>query len=165
MKRDKNLIREIMLRVENGESRMRAMRAMRIPPRASGSMSSGQARETLRAEDNFPPGWAILELMGHRRLAGWVSEQDIGGARMLRIDVYDESAGDDLESRVTQFYSASAVYALTPASERVCRRMGETLGNAARPVSEFDLALPAPDPVPNREPNHWNRSEEGEPEF
>ena len=130
-------------------------------------MSSGQARETLRAEDNFPPGWAILELMGHRRLAGWVSEQDIGGARMLRIDVYDESAGDDLESRVTQFYSASAVYALTPASERVCRRMGETLGNAARPVSEFDLRLPEPTSERAQDRIEWTGAEpcEGEPEF
>ena len=32
--------------------------------------------------------WAILELMGHRRLAGKVTEQEIGGANMIRIDVY-----------------------------------------------------------------------------
>jgi len=32
-------------------------------------------------------GWCVLELMGHRRLAGYVSEQEIAGADMLRIDV------------------------------------------------------------------------------
>ena len=137
------------------------MRAMRIPPRA---MSSGQARETLRAEDNFPPGWAILELMGHRRLAGWVSEQEIGGARMLRIDVFDESVEDRLKSRITQFYGGASVYALTPASERVCRRMGETLGAAARPVSEFDLRLPE---LTSDRKIEWAGAEPGEggPEF
>jgi hypothetical protein len=31
--------------------------------------------------------WAVLELMGHRRLGGKVSEQEIAGAAFLRIDV------------------------------------------------------------------------------
>jgi hypothetical protein len=32
-------------------------------------------------------GWAIVELMGHRRLAGWVQEVELAGAPMLRLDV------------------------------------------------------------------------------
>lgn len=32
-------------------------------------------------------GWAILELMGHRRLAGHVRAVEIAGAGMLRLDV------------------------------------------------------------------------------
>lgn len=32
-------------------------------------------------------GWAFLELMGHRKLAGYLSEASVGGASMLRIDV------------------------------------------------------------------------------
>ena len=35
-------------------------------------------------------GWAILELMGHRRLGGLVTEQEIAGAAFLRIDVPGE---------------------------------------------------------------------------
>lgn len=32
-------------------------------------------------------GWAIVELMGHRRLGAYVSEAEIGGAAMLRLEV------------------------------------------------------------------------------
>ena len=31
--------------------------------------------------------WAVLELMGHRRLAGKVTEATIGGGAFLRIDI------------------------------------------------------------------------------
>ncbi len=32
-------------------------------------------------------GWAILELMGHRRLAGYVTETELAGQGVLRLDV------------------------------------------------------------------------------
>jgi hypothetical protein len=35
-------------------------------------------------------GWAILELMGHRKLAGFVREQQFAGAGMIRVDVPGE---------------------------------------------------------------------------
>lgn len=38
------------------------------------------------AEKTFE-GWAILELMGHRRLAGWVEEVQLAGHGMIRLDV------------------------------------------------------------------------------
>jgi len=47
--------------------------------------------------------WAILELMGHRRLGGYVSQQEIAGAAMLRIDI----PGEDGQPAATQFYSAA----------------------------------------------------------
>ena len=59
-------------------------------------------------------GWVILELMGHRRLAGYVVEQEVAGAGMLRIDVF---AGQDEAAIATQFYSPSAVYCMTPSTE------------------------------------------------
>lgn len=34
-------------------------------------------------------GWAIIELMGHRRLAGYVQEVEVAGQGMLRLDVPD----------------------------------------------------------------------------
>lgn len=38
-------------------------------------------------------GWAILELMGHRKLAGYLSEQTIGGSAFVRIDVPNHCTG------------------------------------------------------------------------
>ena len=81
-------------------------------------------------------GWAILELMGHRRLAGFLSEQTIGGASFLRIDVPTDPAA-------TQFYSPSAVYAITPCTEDTARDVAT--GSRVAPVERWQL--PA---APNR---------------
>jgi len=91
--------------------------------------------------------WAILELMGHRRLAGKVTEQEIGGANMIRIDVYrakPESTLVEGEIKdvpvVTQFYSSAAVYCITPTTEEIARQLGENSQPA--PVSRYELAAP-----------------------
>lgn len=91
--------------------------------------------------------WCVLELMGHRRLAVKVTEATLAGGAFLRIDVYGED--EDAPAIATQFYSPSSVYAITPASEAVCRRYTEARG-AAEPVSQYDLRLPAP-PTPEPE--------------
>ena len=35
----------------------------------------------------FAPTWAIVEMMGHVKLAGLISEQVIAGGKLLRVDV------------------------------------------------------------------------------
>jgi len=40
-------------------------------------------------------GWAILELMGHRRLAGRLTEALVAGAAFIRIDVPGDCEGGD----------------------------------------------------------------------
>jgi len=80
-------------------------------------------------------GWAILEIMGHRKLAGYVSEATVAGVAMLRIDV---PQGD---KTVTQFYAAQSIYALTPTTEETVRAF---TGNHVAPISNWDLrTLPA----------------------
>ena len=78
-------------------------------------------------------GWSIMELMGHRRLAGYVTEQEIAGARMLRIDVPGE--GDEVHA--TQFYSPSSLYCLTPVTEEVARGLARRTKPA--PVQRWEL--------------------------
>lgn len=77
-------------------------------------------------------GWAILELMGHRRLAGYVSEQQVAGAAFVRIDVPAPDGAD-----ATQFYSPSSVYCITPCVEQLARDVAATA--QPRPVNEWDL--------------------------
>jgi len=79
-------------------------------------------------------GFAILELMGHRRLAGKISEAQIGGASFIRIDVPD---GDGPETVATQFYSPSAVYCITPTTEAIARKVAAT--SSPQPVTEWEL--------------------------
>lgn len=83
--------------------------------------------------------WAILELFGHRKLAGYVTESEIGGGKLLRIDV----PGKDGAPVATQFYGAGAIYCMTPCSEQVARRAAANFSDPS-PVTKWDLALPAP---------------------
>lgn len=62
--------------------------------------------------------WVILELLGHRRLAGWLTEQQIAGASFLRLDIPGPSAD---QPGATQLYSPGAVYAITPTTEEIAR--------------------------------------------
>jgi len=76
--------------------------------------------------------WAILELMGHRRLAGKVTDAVIGGGAFLRIDI----PGKD-ETQVTQYYSPGSVYCITPTTEEVARAVAEQCQPA--PVYRWEL--------------------------
>lgn len=91
-------------------------------------------------QDGFE-GWAVLELMGHRRLAGKVSPATLGGSAVIRIDVPKPES----DGYVTQFYAGSALYALTPTTEELARRIAR--GAQPAPVQPWELderpALPA----------------------
>jgi hypothetical protein len=89
--------------------------------------------------DNGFEGWAILELMGHRRLAGYLREQEIGGTNMLRIDVPKPDGEGDV---ATQFYSSAAVYCITPTTEEVARAVARNA--QPTPVSRYELAASRP---------------------
>jgi len=80
--------------------------------------------------------WAILELMGHRRIAGFVREQTIGSASFIRIDVFVE----DEKPIATQFYNPSAVYCMTPVNEELARRIAEQ--DQPTPVTRWELRPP-----------------------
>jgi len=85
-------------------------------------------------------GWARLELMGHRVRFGQVREVEQFGAKMLRIDVPNPAAPDQ---PMTEFYNGTAIYAVTPMSEQMCRdRIGD---RDIRPPNPLQYqSLPAP---------------------
>jgi hypothetical protein len=85
-------------------------------------------------------GWALLELMGHRRLAGIIAEETIAGAAFIRIDV----PAEEEEPGATQFYSPQAVYCITPLTEETARAFARTY--RPEPIKAWELkALPGPE--------------------
>lgn len=80
-------------------------------------------------------GWCIIELLGHRRLAGYVREQNIAGAGFLRLDV--PAAKDSDPDIATQFYPPSSVYCITPTTEAVARAVGSK--SRPEPVQRWEL--------------------------
>ena len=53
--------------------------------------------------------WAIVELFGHTKIAGKVSEQVIGGCSFVRVDVPAVNA----QQSYTKLYGQGAIYAMT----------------------------------------------------
>lgn len=77
--------------------------------------------------------WAILEIMGHQRFAGYITEQTIGGAAMLRIDV----PAIGVLQAFTRYFGAHSVYSITPCTEELARELAA--GFKRQPVNLYDL--------------------------
>lgn len=52
--------------------------------------------------------YAVVELMGHQKLVGKVSEITLAGTAMIRVDF-----NDGVQDR-SKFFSGNAIYAITP---------------------------------------------------
>lgn len=83
-----------------------------------------------------PPGeWVLLEVFGHRRHWGLLSEVERFGTKMARIDEYRP---DDAAPVSTLFYGGASIFSIRPEREAFARlRTAERWGC---PVP----ALPAP---------------------
>jgi hypothetical protein len=86
-------------------------------------------------------GWVILELMGHRRLAGYIQEATIAGGSFVRIDVPGEPGPTGQEYIASQFYAPGAIYCITPTTEETARAVA--FNNRPTPVQRWELE-PAP---------------------
>lgn len=67
-------------------------------------------------------GWAVVELMGHRQRPGQVTEVEMYGGKLLRVDIPIEGG-----SSVTEFYGVASIYAVRPVSEEIARRMAKSV--------------------------------------
>lgn len=75
--------------------------------------------------------WAIVELMGHRKLAGFVSEVTMFGVVLMKIDV-------PCDPPVTQYYGGPSIFSLTPTTEELARAAAK----ASRPTPVHRYELP-----------------------
>lgn len=116
-------------------------------------MNSEQAQNS-----NFE-GWAILEIFGHQRYAGFVSTQVFGTAVMFRIDVPELEARERVTNRptytgsgyapagsvikegpvqgYTKLFGVGAIYAMTPCSKEAALKAVEEI--QPRPLMEVQL--------------------------
>lgn len=94
--------------------------------------------------------WGIVELMGHARAAGRLSEQTVGGGNLLRVDIPDK---DDKEKFRTVFYGSSAIYALHVTDETIARAAAGAMGQRPTYAYEINSAIAALAP-PGRTHTH-----------
>lgn len=66
---------------------------------------------------------AIIELFGHTRIAGKVTEQSIGGSTFIRVDVPENAQ----QPAFTRMLNPSAIYAINPVTEEVATAMASRI--------------------------------------
>ena len=77
--------------------------------------------------------WALVEIMGHTRIAGWVTEENIADIGFLRVDVPAVGGREAL----TRYIGPKSIHSITPVTESVARMMAEELDTA--PVSQWSV--------------------------
>ncbi len=82
--------------------------------------------------------WAIVELMGHVRLGGFVTEEEQFGVKMGRIDIHGPNG-----AIATQYFGGTSVYRITPTTEEIANAVAR---NTPAPVQAWELP-PRRDPI------------------
>ena len=125
--------------------------------------------------------WAVVELLGHLKLAGRLTEEEKFGSKLGRLDIpfnrtceacagtgqaafmsaepCPSCKGTKVESGfMTRYFGGASVYSISVVSEEVARHVAQVAAPA--PVSQWDFpkrALPAPE---DRDDEYDDESEE-----
>lgn len=77
--------------------------------------------------------WCLVELFGHQRIAGRVTEQTVGGCAFVRVDV--PAAGEQPE--FTKLFGNGAIYAITPVTEEIARAAATSYRQV--PITPYEI--------------------------
>jgi len=86
--------------------------------------------------------WALVELFGHSRIVGKVTEATIGGGAFIRVDVPN---GDGTVA-FTRFFGPTAIYSISPISKQTAIGLAANIG--AEPVKPYDVIKRVQSPQP-----------------
>lgn len=87
--------------------------------------------------------WAVIEIMGHSRAAGRVTEENVAGTSLLRVDI-----PTDAHNFRTVYYGGGSIFAMHVTDEETARRMASRSG--ATPPFAYEIQAPAERPVLER---------------
>lgn len=82
--------------------------------------------------------WALVELFGHQRIVGYLSQQTFGTGVLFRVDVPDLlKDGKKVRDGFTRYFALGAIYSITPISEQMVRDLLPSIDGtpAARPLT------------------------------
>jgi hypothetical protein len=89
-------------------------------------------------------GWAVVEIMGHVRIAGRVREETVFGVAMIRVDVPEI----DGHPAFTRYYHPQALYSLCPSDETTARSVAQYQRHP--PIERWQLPVAKPAAVGDR---------------
>ena len=110
------------------------------------------------------PAWAIVEVMGHNRYAGYVSQEVFAGVAFVRVDVPETTR----LLPFTKLVGPSSIFGITPCTEEVARKAAEdfwstphNLIDISKPRAIDTPAIAAADPTEPHDPwEHFDDDEE-----
>lgn len=89
-------------------------------------------------------GWAVVEMLGFKKLAGLVTEQVLAGASLVRVDVPETIhrrdvggfGGHVVETKpaYTKFIGVGSIYCITPTTEETARKCATVLERWNDPI-------------------------------
>lgn len=105
-------------------------------------MSEAKGRYDVDTDKKFE-AWAIVDLFGHHRVAGKLSEQVIGGQSFIRVDIPELGACGPASSEsgipaFTELYGQGAIYRIAFVDEAAARTVAAQVRE--RPISEWSLS-------------------------
>ena len=77
--------------------------------------------------------WAMVELYGHQRIVGKVTEATIGGCSFIRVDVPEL----DEKPPFTRYFGQGAIYSINPISEEIAKELLLSCRNV--PVHQYEM--------------------------
>lgn len=84
-------------------------------------------------QENKFDAWCVIELFGHQKIAGHVTNENIGAHSFIRVDV----PAVEGEQAFTRYFGAGAIYAVNPCTEEVARAAAQNL--RATPIHYYDV--------------------------
>jgi hypothetical protein len=85
-------------------------------------------------------GWAIVEVLGHKKFAGHVSEQAFGSAVLIRVDVPETDQGGVFTKPYSKLIGPGSIYCITPCTEEIARAAAQRLERWNNPIP-VDIAV------------------------
>lgn len=77
--------------------------------------------------------YALVELFGHQRMAGKVTEQTIGNSAFIRVDVPETTS----QPAFTRLLNPSAIYAINPITQEAMEELARNLDKA--PLQAWEI--------------------------
>src|SRR5262245_29699466 len=105
---------------------MGTLRGSPPPNRMSGTagrlleLTTFNQRKKMSEKTQFDE-WALVELFGHQKIVGRVSEATLAGGAFLRVDV----PAVDEHKAFTRFYGPGAIYSINPVTEEIAKGLLE----------------------------------------
>ncbi|WP_233869295.1 hypothetical protein [Paraburkholderia adhaesiva] len=98
----------------------------------------GEAAETAQ-NNSRAEQWAIVEIFGHQRIAGRVSEQTLGGSSFVRVDVpaFDAIGSQPATQAFTKLFGNGAIYAISFVDKAAALTVAR--GIRVQPIGTYEL--------------------------